>query len=95
MKKVKRLVGRHEVGGDDDQNLLKDADSLSFLENNIDYFLDTKIVQVGLESVRKKFEWMYQRITSPKAGKLAEPFYRRAMMKVQRMADKEDPPGFI
>ena len=93
IKKVQRLVERHEVGGDDEQNLIKDADSLSFLENNIDHFLTDKVIQVGLESVRKKFEGMYQRITSPKARKMAEPYYRQAMYKVNGMLEKRDPPG--
>ncbi|MCK4554158.1 DUF4202 family protein [Candidatus Parcubacteria bacterium] len=40
--KVKMLVSRHEEGGNDEQNLLKDADSISFFENNIESFLTRK-----------------------------------------------------
>ncbi|MFC1821352.1 DUF4202 family protein [Thermodesulfobacteriota bacterium] len=94
IQKVQSLVLRHEVGGDDDQNLLKDADSLSFLENNIDHFLTSKIMKVGIESVKKKFDWMYQRITSPRARRMAEPFYLQAMSKVDRKVEKKSP-GFI
>jgi hypothetical protein len=36
---------------------------------------------------------MYQRITSPKARKMAEPFYEQAMSKVAGMLEKRDPPG--
>ena len=35
ISKVKMLVAKHEVGGDPDQNMLMDADSISFLENQI------------------------------------------------------------
>ncbi len=77
--RVKMLISRHEEGGNRDQNLLKDADSISFFENNISFFLEHKIHQAGKENVRKKFEWMYQRITSDKAKKIVKPFYEKAM----------------
>ncbi|MFH0835753.1 MAG: DUF4202 family protein, partial [Candidatus Micrarchaeota archaeon] len=40
VERVSKLVARHEEGGDEDQNLLRDADSLSFLENNVQRFLE-------------------------------------------------------
>jgi len=46
VEKVKHLVFKHEVGGDTDQNLLMDADSLSFVENNAQIFL-SKIENLG------------------------------------------------
>lgn len=74
IKRVKHLVSKHEVGGDDDQNLLKDADSLSFLENNAFLFL-SKIDKLGFDRIKEKFDWMYERISSPKAKEIAKPFY--------------------
>jgi hypothetical protein len=45
IERVMMLVSKHEVGGNDDQNLLKDADAISFLENQIDVFL-TKAITI-------------------------------------------------
>ena len=87
VQKVRHLVSRHELGGDDDQNLIKDADSLSFLENNINPFIRDKIPEFGFDDVKKKFEWMFDRITSDKAKKLAEPFYKDAMRKLNEIRD--------
>ncbi len=80
---VKMLISRHEEGGTRDQNLLKDADSISFFENNISYFLEHKIHEAGKENVVEKFKWMYQRITSKKAKKIAEPYYEKAMKDIK------------
>ena len=79
--KVKRLVSKHEVGGDEEQNLLKDADSLSFLENNLSYFLSPEKITAtgGIEKVKEKISWMFNRITSDKAKQIAQPWYDKAM----------------
>ena len=76
IKRVKHLVSKHEVGGDDDQNLLKDADCLSFLENNADIFLNS-FNELGYNKVKEKFDWMYQKITSLKAKEIAKSFYEK------------------
>jgi hypothetical protein len=39
IKEVARLIRAHEYGGDGDENLVQAADSLSFLEVNVDVFL--------------------------------------------------------
>ncbi len=83
--RVKMLVSRHEEGGTHDQNLLKDADSISFFENNISYFLEHKIHEAGKENVIKKFKWMYQRITSKNAKKIAKPYYEKAMKDIKKV----------
>jgi hypothetical protein len=80
--RVKLLVSKHEIGGTDDQNLLKDADSLSFFENNIDHFLDKKVNEAGKAKVLDKFDWMYNRITSEVAKKIARPWYDEAIRKL-------------
>ena len=77
--RVKMLVSRHEEGGDDDQNLLKDADSVSFFENNVPLFLTKKAEEVGRERVKQKFDWMYNRITSGKAKQIAKDWYENAV----------------
>jgi len=82
IKKVAHLISKHEVGGDDDQNLIKDADSLSFLENNIDIFLIKQVEKMGKEKVRDKFNWMFNRISSDQAKVLAQPMYDEAIKKL-------------
>lgn len=82
IKKVADLISRHEVGGDDDQNLIKDSDSLSFLENNIDIFLKEQIKKTSKEKVRDKFNWMFNRITNKEAKELAQPFFDEAIKKL-------------
>jgi len=79
IERVKKLVSRHEEGGDDDQNLLKDADSVSFFETNVPLFLDKKSLEIGKEKVKEKFDWMYNRITSEKAKQIAQPMYEKAI----------------
>ncbi len=80
--RVKHLIVRHEVGGDDDQNLLMDADSISFVENNAQIFL-RKITVFGPEKIKEKFDWMYHRISSEKARTLAKPFYEKMIHELE------------
>lgn len=82
IERVKFLVAGHEFSGTNDQNVLKDADSVSFFENNIEVFLDLKVKLFGKEKVRDKIEWMYSRITSETARRIAAPWYHRAMMQL-------------
>jgi len=79
IERVKKLVSRHEEGGDDDQNLLKDADSVSFFETNVSLFLGEKVKEDGKDKVKQKFDWMFDRITSEKAKQIAQPFYDKAI----------------
>jgi len=82
IKRVKMLVSKHEEGGNRDQNLLKDADSLSFFENNIDRILEM-IPEMGEKKIREKIDWMYNRITSRKAKQIAKPYYQKAIKKLK------------
>ena len=82
IERVKMLVSKHEVGGNDDQNLLKDADSVSFFENNVDHFVNKKVGETSKEKVKDKFDWMINRITSEKAKQIARPWYEEAIKKL-------------
>ena len=53
------LVIHHEVGGDDRSNILRDVDSLSFLEVNLPYYFTRNDV----EETRKRILWSYQRLS--------------------------------
>lgn len=79
IERVMHLISKHEVGGDKDQNILKDADSLSFFGTNADHFIKVKAKKAGKDKVKKKFDWMYERITSKKAKEIAQPLYLKAM----------------
>ena len=75
IERVKMLISKHEVGGNDDQNLLKDADSVSFLENNVDHFINNLVSETSKEKVKDKFDRTFNRITSQQAREIARPRY--------------------
>ncbi len=77
--RVRTLVSKHEEGGSEAQNLLRDADSLSFLENNITHFVAAEGPSVGKGLIKRKFDWMYQRISSPVAREIAKKWYIQAL----------------
>lgn len=81
---VKFFVAGHEFSGSDDQNLLKDADSVSFFENNVEEFLSLKVKKFGRQKVRAKFIWMFSRITSEAAKRIAAPWYQRALAQLDK-----------
>lgn len=89
IEQVARFIRVHEYGGNDDENFVQAADSLSFLEVNVDSFLnwlDTGNSVWDIDAVRAKFTWMYERIQVPKARKLARPLYDEAMQKLESRA---------
>lgn len=77
------LVARHEVGGDERLDALMDADSLSFLESNVGYFL--RKITADEASVRRKVDYMFGRIRSAAARELALPLYRRVGEKLDAL----------
>lgn len=80
---VARLIEAHEIGGWPEADWVQAADSLSFLEVNIDFFLE-KGPEMGwtFEQIRAKFDWMYLRVKQPEARSLATPFYEDALRKM-------------
>ncbi len=77
---VVRLIHLHELGGDPDADLLQAADSLSFLEVNID--LPRKWAAEGRCSFERGLDqhrWMFERIRLERARELAEPLYERVI----------------
>lgn len=77
--RVQHLVRAHEKGGDADQDLLKDCDSISFFETNAEHFITDKAPELGKEKVSDKFRWMFERISSEKAKRIARPLYEDAL----------------
>ncbi|MCL5435542.1 MAG: DUF4202 domain-containing protein [Patescibacteria group bacterium] len=84
VERVKVLVSKHEEGGSDDQNVLKDADSISYFEVNAGKFVKLHLQKVGREKIRKKFDWMFSRITSEKARGIAGPWYEAAVKSLEK-----------
>ncbi|MFA6918508.1 MAG: DUF4202 family protein [Patescibacteria group bacterium] len=85
---VYNMVAHHEVGVDENSNLLMDADSLSFLENNVLHFID-QIPKQGKEKIQNKIAWMYDRISSEKAKELAKPYYDKAIEALENYQTNE------
>ncbi len=76
---VEDLIRVHEWGGWPDANLVQAADSLSFLETNIDLMIGfVKSGKYPLPVIASKIEGMYTRIQIPAARTLAQPMWEQA-----------------
>lgn len=67
INKVKRLVENHEFGGDEESDILMEADSLAYFDYNIPSYLRRN----GKERTMKKIKFMYNRL-SEKAKALVQ-----------------------
>ena len=76
---VKRLVLHHETGGKEDENILCDADCLSYLEEK-GIRLAKTYHEKGLTKkyVKQKLDYVMSRIHSEKAKNIAKKFYDKA-----------------
>lgn len=84
---VKALVLVHEFGGWPEANLVQAADSVSFLETNIDLFLGfARSGRFPVKDVGVKFQWMLDRIQIDKARTIGEPLLEQAL---RRLAELE------
>lgn len=54
-----RLVTLHEVGGDPEANLLKDADSISYFKVNLPFYIQRE----GWEEAKRRSVWGYRRLS--------------------------------
>jgi hypothetical protein len=77
---VERLIVLHEVGGDSAADALQAADSLSFLEVNIDVpYAWARRGDCDIARARAQHTWMFERIRLPGAQDLARPLYEAAL----------------
>ena len=74
---VRHLISRHEEGGDAEQDALKDADSISFFETSAEIFVTKKAPEEGYAKVKRKLDWMYNRISSSEAQTVVKENYQR------------------
>ncbi len=93
IEEVARLIRVHEFGGWPEADRVQAADSLSFLEVNIDFFLGhIGTSQSGWmpDTIRAKFDWMYHRIKIPEARELAAPLYEVAISKLNKKVEEAE-----
>lgn len=91
LAKIKSLVSKHETGGTKEQDLLKDADSISFFENQVEHFLNNKVKETGKDKVKEKFDWMFNRISSEQAKEIAKPMYEEAIARLKNVVHPDRP----
>jgi hypothetical protein len=81
---VQRLIRVHEWGGSPDANLVQAADSMSFLETNIDLMVGfAKTGKYSPADVALKIDHMYERIQLPAARALARPMWEQAKARLE------------
>lgn len=91
---VGRLIEAHEEGGWTEADLLQAADSLSFLEVNVDLLLSwlpTRKYHTGPIEAREKLDYSIERIQVPRARGLADPLYRRALERLDDYLARHEP----
>ena len=80
-----RLISHHEEGGWGEADLLRDADSISFLEVNVPFFISRIPGELSKKEVEEKFNYMFARIGSKKAIEIAKPLYKKAMADLNKI----------
>jgi len=58
IEKVKHLIEAHEEGGDEEQTILMEADSLAYFDYNIPHYFE----RYGKERTKGKIQFMYKRL---------------------------------
>ena len=59
LQKVKHLIESHEEGGDEEQTILMEADSLAYFDYNIPHYFE----RYGEERTKDKIQFMYKRLS--------------------------------
>jgi hypothetical protein len=77
------LVILHEVGGNSDADVLMDADSISFFDNNLEYY----ILYKGLAGAIRQVNYKYERCT-PRAQKYIDNIEGYKLFKKQILESK-------
>lgn len=83
-------MSKHEIGGDDDQNIIKDADSsINYFETNADGFITKFLPAIGYEKIKTKFDHMYHRISSDKAREWTREKYEESVEGLKKNRKKK------
>jgi hypothetical protein len=83
---VEDLIRVHEWGGSPDANLVQAADSLSFLETNIDLMLGfARTGKYSKADIATKIDQMFERIQLADARALARPMWEDAKSRIEAL----------
>jgi len=84
IRDVEALIRVHEWGGSPDANLVQAADSLSFLETNIDLMVGfARAGKYSTQDIAFKFDQTYERIQVPAVKQLARPMWEKAKSRLE------------
>ena len=86
VREVEALIRVHEWGGSPEANLVQAADSLSFLETNVDLMVGfAKTGKYTTDEIAFKFDQTYERIQLPSAKELARPMWEHAKARLRAL----------
>lgn len=84
IERVKHLVARHEEGGDEDQNILCDADCLAFFEEKaLRRVRKWKEHGKSKKEIKEHLNYYFSRITSEKTRQIARKWYDEALQEIK------------
>ncbi len=84
IKRVKGLILHHEEGGNEDQNVLSDADCLAYFEEKAVRNARKAKQEDKKEEYKKRLNYIFNRIFSSKAKEIAHKFYEEALNELNR-----------
>ena len=85
IEKVKHLVANHEVGGDEEQNVLCDADCLAFFEEKaLRRVKKWKAQEKTKEEIKNNMDFYFSRIISQKAKDIAKEWYEEVLREIEK-----------
>ena len=85
IQRIKSLVSHHQTGGDEDQNILCDADNLSFFEEKaLRRVRKLKEEEKPKEEIKETFATYFSRFKSEKAKQIAKKWYNEAMEELNK-----------
>ncbi len=85
IERVRYLISAHETGGDEDQNILCDADCLAWFEDKaIRNIRKHKTQGKPKEAMKKKLDYLMSRISTDKAKEIAEKWHGEAIEELNK-----------
>ncbi len=66
INRVKHLIEKHEFGGDPESDILMNADSISYFDNNVSFYFKKN----GPKKTKDKVRFMFQRTSNPEVKKI-------------------------
>lgn len=89
IEEVSDIIALHEGGGSPEANILRDADSISWLDVNAPAHIALIPVRKNAEVIKGKVQFMFDRIESSRAKKYAEPLYKKAIAIIEKLEEEE------